>query len=137
MSRSSPQSRAASAVNALDAPALSAVLLRQALDKLPASPRVLQRLDELGMSRAFVDHYIVPMGAAIWSTDAERMLLFPAAYFVRFLYHHGLLSLRDRPTTRAPAASASCTAAVPTPEPAAWTSTRSPSSSRPCSNSAS
>lgn len=51
MSRSSPHSRAASAVNALDAPTLSAVLLRQALDKLPASPRVLQRLDELGGDR--------------------------------------------------------------------------------------
>lgn len=51
-------------------------------------------------SQAFVDLYIVPMGAAIWSTDPKRMLSFPAATFVRFLVNHGLTSLVDRPTWR-------------------------------------
>ena len=51
-------------------------------------------------SRAFVDLYIVPMGAAIWSTDPKRMLSFPAATFVRFLLNHGLTSLVNRPTWR-------------------------------------
>ncbi len=45
----------------------------------------------------FVSHYLVPMGAAIWSTDPARMLGFPAAFFIRFLVNHGLLSLTDRP----------------------------------------
>ena len=53
-----------------------------------------------GFSRDFVDLYIVPMGAAIWSTDPDRMLGFPARSFVRFLANHGLTSLRDRPTWR-------------------------------------
>jgi predicted NAD/FAD-binding protein len=50
--------------------------------------------------RAFVDHYIVPMGAAIWSTDARSMLEFPARFFVRFLHHHGMLSIDERPVWR-------------------------------------
>ena len=49
---------------------------------------------------AFVDHYIVPMGAAIWSTDPDSMLAFPARFFVRFLHHHGLLTVNDRPVWR-------------------------------------
>ena len=48
-------------------------------------------------SREFIDHYLVPMGAAIWSTDPRRMLGFPARFFVRFFTHHGMLTLNDRP----------------------------------------
>ncbi|MDH3287051.1 MAG: FAD-dependent oxidoreductase [Betaproteobacteria bacterium] len=50
--------------------------------------------------RAFVEHYIVPMGAAIWSTDPASMLAFPARFFVRFLHNHGMLSVNDRPLWR-------------------------------------
>lgn len=48
----------------------------------------------------FRDYYILPMGAAIWSTDPARMLAFPARFFVRFFMNHGLLSLNDRPQWR-------------------------------------
>ncbi|MFT6733744.1 MAG: putative NAD/FAD-binding protein [Polaribacter sp.] len=48
-------------------------------------------------SQQFVDHYIVPMGAAIWSTDHESMLAFPARFFVQFFHNHGMLSVDDRP----------------------------------------
>ena len=48
----------------------------------------------------FVDDYLVPMGAAIWSTDPQRMLAFPARFFVRFLHNHGMLTLNDRPLWR-------------------------------------
>jgi predicted NAD/FAD-binding protein len=48
----------------------------------------------------FVDDYLVPMGAAIWSTDPERMFDFPACFFVRFLHNHGMLSVNDRPVWR-------------------------------------
>lgn len=51
-------------------------------------------------SKAFVELYIVPMGAAIWSTEPSRMLSFPAHTFVRFLVNHGLTSLVDRPEWR-------------------------------------
>jgi len=50
--------------------------------------------------RRFVEHYILPMGAAIWSTDPESMMAFPARFFVRFLHNHGMLSVNDRPTWR-------------------------------------
>jgi predicted NAD/FAD-binding protein len=51
-------------------------------------------------SREFTEHYIVPMGAAIWSTDPAKLLDFPAHYFVRFFYNHGMLSVDDRPQWR-------------------------------------
>lgn len=48
----------------------------------------------------FVDDYLVPMGAAIWSTEPARMLDFPARFFVRFLHQHGMLTVNDRPVWR-------------------------------------
>lgn len=54
-------------------------------------------LEERRYSRDFIELYIVPMGASIWSTDPERMMGFPAHTFVRFLINHGLTSLVDRP----------------------------------------
>ena len=48
----------------------------------------------------FVDHYIVPMGSAIWSATAERMRNMPVKFFVRFFQNHGLLSVNDRPQWR-------------------------------------
>lgn len=46
-----------------------------------------------GYSTAFTDHYIVPMGAAIWSTRPGLMLKFPAQFFIRFLQNHGMLTM--------------------------------------------
>ncbi len=53
-----------------------------------------------GYTREFIQHYIIPMGAAIWSTDPVSMLRFPARYFVRFFHNHGMLSVDRRPTWR-------------------------------------
>ena len=53
-----------------------------------------------GYGRAFIEHYAVPMGAAIWSTDPGSMMRFPARFFVRFLHNHGMLTVDDRPTWR-------------------------------------
>jgi predicted NAD/FAD-binding protein len=50
--------------------------------------------------REFVDHFIIPMGAAIWSSTATTMLAMPARFFVRFFHNHGLLSVNDRPVWR-------------------------------------
>ncbi len=47
----------------------------------------------------FRDRYIVPMGAAIWSTPVERMLDFPAENFVAFFENHKLLHW-ERPVWR-------------------------------------
>lgn len=54
-----------------------------------------------GYSRPFIDNYLIPMGAAIWSTDPARMLAFPARFFVRFFHNHGMLSVDQRPQWRA------------------------------------
>jgi predicted NAD/FAD-binding protein len=51
-------------------------------------------------SRAFIEHYIIPMGAAIWSTDRAAMFNFPARFFVRFLHNHGMLTVNERPVWR-------------------------------------
>ncbi len=50
--------------------------------------------------KKFIRHYIVPMGAAIWSTDTEQMMNFPARFFVRFFHHHGMLTVNNRPEWR-------------------------------------
>jgi predicted NAD/FAD-binding protein len=52
-------------------------------------------------SRQFVEHYIVPMGRAIWSAEASTMLDFPARFFVDFFDRHGFLSVDDRPVWQA------------------------------------
>jgi predicted NAD/FAD-binding protein len=49
------------------------------------------------LGQMFIDKYIVPMGAAIWSSGEADMLDFPALFFVRFFKNHGLLSVKDRP----------------------------------------
>ena len=48
----------------------------------------------------FINNYIVPMGAAIWSTDAAQMMNFPARFLVRFFHHHGMLTVNNRPQWR-------------------------------------
>ncbi len=52
-------------------------------------------------SPQFINDYLIPMGAAIWSTDPTRMLSFPARYFVQFFHNHGMLSVDKRPQWRA------------------------------------
>lgn len=41
----------------------------------------------------FKQRYIIPMGAAIWSTPSEEMHDFPARTFLRFFKNHGLLGV--------------------------------------------
>jgi predicted NAD/FAD-binding protein len=53
-----------------------------------------------GYSRQFVEHYIVPMGAAIWSAEPERLREMPARFFVQFFHNHGMLNVKDRPVWR-------------------------------------
>lgn len=57
-------------------------------------------LEKHRYGRTFTDHYIIPMGAAIWSTSPALMFRFPARFFVRFLMNHGMLSINARPVWR-------------------------------------
>ncbi|HUH38063.1 MAG TPA: FAD-dependent oxidoreductase [Spongiibacteraceae bacterium] len=48
----------------------------------------------------FIQRYLVPMGAAIWSASTRDMRAFPLQFFVRFFKNHGLLSVNQRPQWR-------------------------------------
>jgi predicted NAD/FAD-binding protein len=48
-------------------------------------------------SSFFAEHYILPMGAAIWSSSLEQMEDFEFRFFVQFFHNHGLLNIADRP----------------------------------------
>lgn len=43
------------------------------------------------LGKRFCDHYLVPMGAAIWCMPDDDMLSFPALNFLSFFDNHGLL----------------------------------------------
>ncbi len=51
-------------------------------------------------SRRFLDWYLVPLTAAIWSADPVTVDRFPIATLCRFLDNHGMLSLGERPAWR-------------------------------------
>lgn len=57
-------------------------------------------ISERRYSVGFVEDYLLPMGAAIWSASVEGMRAFPARQFVRFFSNHGLLNIVDRPQWR-------------------------------------
>lgn len=50
-------------------------------------------LDREGYGRRFREYYVLPMGAAIWSTPPARMLDFPLHSFLLFLANHGMLGV--------------------------------------------
>lgn len=54
-------------------------------------------LEQHGFSAFFARHYILPMGAAIWSSSLQEMRRFPLPLFLRFFEHHGLLDVTRRP----------------------------------------
>lgn len=53
-----------------------------------------------GYSGMFIEKFLLPMGAAVWSADPGQFLKFPAAAFVQFFTNHGMLNLVDQPTWR-------------------------------------
>ncbi|HTU58667.1 MAG TPA: hypothetical protein VMF89_09535, partial [Polyangiales bacterium] len=70
------------------------------LDAPGDEPSLGEYLVAHGYSDEFVEHYILPMGAAIWSAGLQNMRQFPARYFIRFFHNHGMLSVDDRPQWR-------------------------------------
>lgn len=65
-------------------------------DKYPTAS-LGEYLDQQGFSAFFCEHYILPMGAAIWSASIDDMRGFSLRFFIRFFQHHGLLNINDRP----------------------------------------
>ena len=69
-------------------------------DLITISPKLTlgEYLRKNNYSKGFIYNYIVPMGAAIWSTKASNMLDMSALFFIRFFDNHGLLQIKNRPT---------------------------------------
>lgn len=61
----------------------------------------LQTLGQFLVHHRFSDYfcrnYILPMGAAIWSSSLADIRAFPLMFFLRFFLNHGLLDITDRP----------------------------------------
>jgi len=57
-------------------------------------------LRENEYSQEFVNHYLVPMAAAIWSAEPVLILDMPVKFLLQFFANHGLLQVNDRPQWR-------------------------------------
>jgi predicted NAD/FAD-binding protein len=57
-------------------------------------------IDEGGYGRSFVEHYLIPMGAAIWSAEPAQLRTMPARFFLQFFHNHAMLQIRGRPIWR-------------------------------------
>jgi len=57
-------------------------------------------LEENRYSRAFIEHFLYPMGAAIWSADPLKMREFPARFFAQFFTNHRFLDVFGQPRWR-------------------------------------
>jgi predicted NAD/FAD-binding protein len=45
----------------------------------------------------FIKNFIIPIGAAVWSTKPTDMMDMSAVFFIRFFENHGMLQIIDRP----------------------------------------
>jgi len=57
-------------------------------------------VDARGYSREFVEFYLRPIGASIWSADPARFFEIPALYAAQFFENHGMLNVSIRPQWR-------------------------------------
>ncbi len=54
-------------------------------------------LSKKGYGRPFIEDFIVPIGAAIWSSPPGEFARIPLRFFLRFSHNHGMLSVGQRP----------------------------------------
>jgi predicted NAD/FAD-binding protein len=65
------------------------------LNQENASTPLVPYLREQGFSARFIEWFIVPLGASLWSTDPEGFEEFPLETFVRFFKNHGFLNIHN------------------------------------------
>jgi uncharacterized protein len=53
-----------------------------------------------GFSDYFIEHFMTPLVAAVWSCAPGQAMRYPARYLFAFLRHHGMLSVFGSPTWR-------------------------------------
>ncbi|MFZ1385944.1 MAG: FAD-dependent oxidoreductase [Thiolinea sp.] len=64
---------------------------------VPSDLSLGEFLQQQKFSEFFAQHYILPMGAAIWSASLGEIKGFPLKFFIQFFHNHGLLNIQDRP----------------------------------------
>ena len=67
------------------------------LSNLNESTTIYEFLINHKFNKNFIENYIIPMGAAIWSTAAKKTTEMPAVFYIRFFKNHGLLQIFNRP----------------------------------------
>jgi len=67
------------------------------LDEPAPGPTLGDYLRRERYREEYVERYVLPMGAAIWSSTPAQILEFPARSFVEFFRNHGLLEVFNRP----------------------------------------
>ncbi len=73
---------------------------QQLLESDEESDTVGEFLARNGFSKSFINHYFLPMGAAIWSAPFDKFADFPIRFIAEFYRNHGLLGVTDRPQWR-------------------------------------
>ena len=58
---------------------------------------VRQYVNQKKFGRTFVEHYLLPLGASLWSCDARQFESFPMRFVVEFLRNHRMLQTNGRP----------------------------------------
>ena len=66
------------------------------LQDIDCSATLGEYLEEQGYSDEFIQHHIIPMGAALWSAPPERVYDFPVQYFIKFFDNHRFLQVQGR-----------------------------------------
>lgn len=72
-------------------------LVKECVDQTTGENTLGDFLTSHRFSDYFCDNYILPMGAAIWSSTLADMRAFPLQFFARFFLNHGLLDVTNRP----------------------------------------
>ncbi len=61
---------------------------------------VAEYVHENNFSDSFLEHYLIPIGASIWSCPSGTFRGFPIRFVIDFLRNHGMLQINDRPEWR-------------------------------------
>ena len=70
---------------------------RKDLKQLSPHLTLGQYLGNNNYPETFIKNFIIPIGAAVWSTKPTDMMDMSAVFFIRFFENHGMLQIIDRP----------------------------------------
>ena len=56
--------------------------------------------ERFGYSASFIDHYLLPLGGALWSCGVDTFRDFPVRFVLEFLRNHAMLQIGNRPVWR-------------------------------------